>query len=203
MKINRQLILVISTALAIPIIPFLVVSELPGERWLSATDDNALRFGFLGGALLAGDALLPIPSSVIGTLLGARLGFVSGTLWTWAGLTIGHLIGYGAGRLLLAGFAIRLPETPTLLLIFASRPVPVLAEAVAFTAGAERVRLSRFFVAAAAGNSLYALSLAANGAALVPSTLFGPWLILPMAMPAIAWLLWRLWRQNKRLSATR
>ncbi|MDV3243344.1 MAG: hypothetical protein LOY00_16495, partial [Methylocaldum sp.] len=68
MKIKRQLILVVSTALAIPIIPFLVIGELPGERWPSATADNALRFGFLGGVLLAGDALLPIPSSVIGTL---------------------------------------------------------------------------------------------------------------------------------------
>lgn len=197
MKINRQLILVVSTALAIPIIPFLVIGELPGERWLSATDDNALRFGFLGGALLAGDTLLPIPSSVIGTLLGARLGFISGTLWTWAGLTIGHLIGYAAGRLLLARLGTRLPEVPTLLAVFASRPVPVLAEAVAFTAGAEGLDFSRFLLTAAAGNLLYSVVLAGNGAALLPDAIVGPGIIVPMTLPVVAWLGWHLRKKQK------
>jgi hypothetical protein len=34
------------------IVPFAVFGELPGERWLSATDDNALVFGATGTTLL-------------------------------------------------------------------------------------------------------------------------------------------------------
>ena len=72
---------VILLAILIPIIPFVIIGELPGERWLSSTDDNALLFGITGMGLLTADVLLPIPSSIVGTMLGARLGFIPG--WAW------------------------------------------------------------------------------------------------------------------------
>lgn len=198
MSPNPRLALVIATALLIPIIPFAVIGELPGERWLSAADDQALGFGLTGAGLLAGDVLLPIPSSVVGTLLGARLGFIPGLLWAWAGMTLGNLIGYGAGRLLLARLLVPsgarqvgTGETPSLLILFASRAVPVLAEAVTFTCGAQRLPWGPFLLTAAAGNLLYALVLTGNGAALLPDALLGPGLVIPMALPVIAWLGWR------------
>jgi len=188
---RTRLVLVIVIALLIPIIPFAIIGELPGERWLSASDDNALLFGLSGGGLLAADVLLPIPSSIVGTLLGARLGFVVGGLWAWSGLLLGNLIGFFLGRLLLSRYVGDLPTTPTLLILFASRPVPVLAEAVTFAAGAGKMPLLPFLGVSALGNGLYALALAGNGAALLPDALLGPGLVVPMLLPVVAWSLWR------------
>jgi uncharacterized membrane protein YdjX (TVP38/TMEM64 family) len=186
-------LLVILIALLIPIVPFAVIGELPGEQWLSANDENAVRFGLTGAALLTADVLMPIPSSIIGSMLGARLGFISGFFWCWGGLVLGNLVGYAAGRGLLARFGARLPKAPTLVALFLSRPVPVFAEAVTFTAGAERMPLSQFLAVTAAGNALYALALTGNGAALLPGALAGPGLALPMLLPVLAWLAWRHW----------
>ena len=196
MQAPARLTLLILITLLIPILPFAVVGELPGEQWLSARDDNALLFGITGMSLLAADVLLPIPSSIIGSLLGARLGFLPGFLCAWLGLVLGNLAGYGAGRLLLARLSPTLPRTPTLLILFVSRPVPVFAEAATFTAGAGRMALAPFLTVSAAGNGLYALVLAGNGATLLPESLTGPGLVLPMALPVAAWLLWR-WLSRK------
>lgn len=191
-----RMTLVILLALLIPIIPFAIIGELPGERWLSASDDNALLFGLSGMALLAADVLLPIPSSIVGTMLGARLGFIPGWMWCWLGLMIGNAIGYFTGRLLLARFAPDIPRTPTLVLLFISRPIPVLAEALTFTAGAEKMKFSQFFWAILVGNGLYSVALTGNGAALLPDSLTGPGLILPMLLPVAGWLIWR-WMEKR------
>lgn len=178
-------------ALLIPVVPFVVLGELPGERWLSATDDQAWQFALTGAALLAADALLPIPSSIMGTLLGARLGFLAGAFSAWAGMLAGSIIAYAGGRLLLGRLRTPLPAGQTLTLLFLSRPVPVLAEAAAIAAGAEGVAFWPFVAACAAGDAIYAVVLAGNGAALLPDALLGPGLILPMVLPAVAWWLWR------------
>jgi uncharacterized membrane protein YdjX (TVP38/TMEM64 family) len=192
---------VILLAILIPIIPFVIIGELPGERWLSSTDDNALLFGITGMGLLTADVLLPIPSSIVGTMLGARLGFIPGWAWCWLGLMLGNSIGYLTGRLLLSRFAPDIPRTPTLLLLFATRPVPVLAEAMTFTAGAEKMNFVSFLLVSLAGNGLYSVALAGNGAALLPDALVGPGLILPMLLPVAAWLLWR-WLERKHDTQT-
>lgn len=191
MQRTTRLTLLIVITLLIPIVPFVVIGELPGEQWLSASGDNALLFGLTGSALLAADVLLPIPSSIVGTLLGARLGFIPGWGYAWLGLMIGNLAGYFMGRILLTRLAPALPQTPTLLVLFISRPVPVLAEAVTFAAGAGRMQLLPLLTVCAIGNGLYAAVLAGNGAALLPDALLGPGLIIPMALPVCGWLLWR------------
>lgn len=188
-------VLVILIALLIPILPFAVIGELPGERWLSQADDSALLFGLAGGGLLAADILLPVPSSIVGTLLGSRLGFTAGLLACWLGLVLGNLIGYGAGRLLLSRLGEQLPQAPTLLMLFVSRPVPVLAEAVAFTAGAERIPLWRFLGVCTAGNLVYATALCGVGATWLPQGAVGLPLVLALGVPALGWLIWR-WRQG-------
>lgn len=191
----RRAVHVLLLAALIPIVPFAVIGELPGERWLSASGDHALRFGATGAALLAADVLLPIPSSVVGALLGGRLGFGAGFAWGFAGLCVGNLLGYALGRLTPGRFVSDLPEAPALSLVFLSRPVPVLAEAVAITAGAERAPLWHFLGVAALGNACYAGALAGNGAALMPAGLAGPGLVLPMALPVVAFLAWRALRR--------
>jgi membrane protein DedA with SNARE-associated domain len=192
-----RLTIVILLAMLIPIVPFLVIGELPGERWLSAADENAFLFGAIGSALLAADVLLPIPSSIVGTMLGARLGVLPGWLWGWAGLVLGNIIGYATGQLLLSRMKTQLPESPTLLILFLSRPVPVLAEAVTFTCGAARMNLAHFLIASIAGNGAYSFALSANGASLLPDSFMGPGLILPLLLPVLAWVVWR-WLARKK-----
>jgi hypothetical protein len=45
-----------------PIVPFVIIGELPGERWLTANDENAMLFALTGGGLLIADVVLPMPS---------------------------------------------------------------------------------------------------------------------------------------------
>ncbi|MDH5674372.1 MAG: hypothetical protein OEZ06_19760 [Myxococcales bacterium] len=192
-----RLLWVLTVALLLPIVPFVAIGELPGDRWLEASGDDALVFGLSGAGLLCLDVLLPIPSSVIGSLLGGRLGFWTGFGFGFAGLCLGNLVGYGLGRLLPARWATELPAAPSALVVFFSRPVPVLAEAAALAAGAERMPLLRFALAAAAGNLVYAGAMAGNGAALLPAGLTGPGLLAPMALPVLAWLSWRALRRQR------
>jgi uncharacterized membrane protein YdjX (TVP38/TMEM64 family) len=193
-RIKTRQSLVIIAALLIPILPFVIIGELPGEKWLSSTDDDALLFGLTGSGLLTIDILLPVPSSIVGTLLGARLGFWAGLIAIWTGLMIGNLLGYAVARFAATRLRSWLPEFPaatTLALVFLSRPVPVVAEAMALTAGATRMAILPYVSACAAGNLIYASVLAANGAALVPKALVGPGLIVPMLLPVIAWAAWK------------
>ena len=189
---------VIIVALLVPIVPYVIIGELPGEQWLSATDDDAFLFGATGAALLVADVLLPIPSSIVGTLLAGRLGFLSGFLWTWGGLCAGHIVGYWAGRFLLSGARAHLPETPTLLAVLVSRSLPILAEALTLAAGAAKMPFPGFVGACAIGNFVYAFLLAANGATLIPEGLVGPVLLVPMLLPAVG--LWLWWRHKRKLT---
>lgn len=187
--------LIIAAALCVPVLPFLVIGELPGERWLSASDGNATLFAFTGALLLAVDVLLPIPSSLVGTMLGARLGFWPGFAASFAGLMTGQLAVYALSRGLLRRRVGALPAAPTLAALFLSRPVPVLAEALAIAAGAARLRWPQFLLACGGGNVVYAAALALNGAQILSGDLLGPGLLLPMALPVAGWLIWRKLRR--------
>lgn len=190
-KKNLSQLGTIIAVLLVPIVPFAIIGEIPGDVWLSAADANAWRFGLTGMALLLLDILLPLPSSIIGTFLGARLGLVPGFIATWLGLTAGHSIGYLLGRLALRRIGADLPQVPTLLLVFLSRPVPVLAEAMSLAAGASSMPIPKFLLFCGAGNAVYAAVLAANGAALLPTNLIGLGLVIPMLLPVLTWSIWR------------
>ncbi len=185
-------LLIITLSLLIPIIPFIIIGEIPGESWLSNKDDNAFLFGLTGASLLSADILLPIPSTIVGTMLGARLGFLTGFFWCWSGLILGNLAGYYLGRMLLSRATETMPQSPTLLVLAITRPIPILAEAVTFTAGAGGVKFIPFLFISVFANGVFAAALAGNGAALIPGNLFGPGLILPMLLPVIGWLIWQL-----------
>lgn len=188
--------LIFGVALCVPLLPFVLIGELPGERWLSANDEHSIRFAFAGAALLAADVLLPIPSSIVGTMLGARLGFGAGFVAAFIGLMAGQSAAYFISRVVLRKRSGVLPAAPTLAALFLSRPVPVLAEAVVFAAGAARVSWPQFLLGCGAGNFIYAGALALNGAQLLPGALVGPGLLLPMLLPAAAWLVWRKLRST-------
>jgi uncharacterized membrane protein YdjX (TVP38/TMEM64 family) len=194
----RRATWILACALLIPLVPFLILGELPGERWLSAHDGNAQYFAAVGAALLALDVLLPIPSSIVGWLLGARLGFTAGFAAAFVGLAVGNVVGYWLGRLLPQRYAVELPATPSLLALFASRPVPVLAEAAVIAAGVARVDFRGVCISAGLGNALYAALLAWAGAASLPEDWLGPAFLVPFVLPVGAWAVWRISRRQQR-----
>jgi uncharacterized membrane protein YdjX (TVP38/TMEM64 family) len=191
-RTGRRAALIIAAALCVPLVPYFIIGELPGERWLSANDDHAVHFALAGAGLLAADVLLPIPSSIVGTMLGARLGFGAGFAAAFAGMMVGQSAAYLVSRAVLRkrndG---ALPAAPTLAAVFLSRPVPVLAEAVALAAGAARVSWPQFLLACGSGNAIYAGALALNGSQLMPDAPLSIGLLLPMLLPVAAWLIWR------------
>lgn len=192
---NLRIVTILFVALLIPILPFVLIGELPGEKWLESTSENAVLFFFAGTLLLSADTLLPVPSSIMGTLLGARLGLFPGALATWLGLMTGNCIGYALGRLLPERLSAEIPESPGALALFFSRSIPVLAEAITFAAGAGRIRFSVFFWAVSFGNAAYALILAASGSLLLPEEVWGWGLVIPFSLPVIGWVVWRKWHQ--------
>jgi len=190
--------LILAATVCVPLLPFAVIGELPGERWLSANDANSLHFALAGAGLLAADVLLPIPSSIVGTMLGARLGFGAGFAAAFAGLMAGQCAAYWVSRYVLRRRQGELPAAPTLAAVFLSRPVPVLAEALTFAAGAAHLSWLQFLLSCGAGNLIYAGALALNGSQLLPGDPIGPGLLLPMLLPVGGWLIWRkLGRRTK------
>jgi uncharacterized membrane protein YdjX (TVP38/TMEM64 family) len=197
-----KILMVGAVVLLVPIVPFLIIGELPGARWLSASDGNAWLFTMTGGGLLALDVLLPIPSSVLIALMGGRLGFYAGWASAWLGLTAGTLLGYSVGRLWPQKWVPEISESPTLVLLFLSRPVPILAEAMTIAAGATRIPFMHMLAACAVGNVIYAGILAADGAALLAADWTGPGIILPLLVPVIGWGLWR-WAGKRAATSQR
>jgi len=191
-----KILMMAAVVLLVPIVPFLIIGELPGARWLSASDDNAWLFAFTGGGLLTLDVVLPVPSSVLIALMGARLGFYAGWISAWLGLTAGTLLGYAVGRLWPQKWVPEISESPTLVLLILSRPVPILAEAMIIAAGATRIPMVHMLAACAVGNAIYAGILAADGAALLAADWTGPGIILPLLVPVIGWGLWR-WARKR------
>ena len=187
---------VLLLAALVPLVPFAIIGELPGDRFLIARGGDAFWFGLAGAAVLALDVLLPIPSSIVATLLGARLGLAWGFACGLLGLCVGHVIGYGIGRLVPARAPAELPALSTFPLVLLTRPVPVLAEAVAISAGALRVPFARFALPMVLGDAVYAGMLAANGALLLPDDLVGIGVIAPLAIPVIGWIAFRFARSR-------
>lgn len=188
----RVLGIIVISALVLSL-PFLIVGELPGERWLSASDSKAPVFASLGVVLLAADVLLPVPSSAVGVMLGARLGLTLGFACCLSGLIVGHLVGYALGRLAPQRWTAHAPTAPSMLGVFVTRPVPVLAEALAVSAGATRMPLRQFLAAAALGDAIYAAVLSAAGAELLSTGSYLTALVVPMTLIVVAGWMGRRW----------
>lgn len=147
------------------------------------------------GLLLALDILAPTPSSLVSTAAGFLLGFVQGTLVSWAGMTISCLIGFWIGakfgraaaqRLVGKGELERLEDLNRRFgdwVVIISRPVPMLAEASVLLAGTSNMPRYRFLFLSSLSNLGISAVYAATGAfsATVNSFLlaFGAAVLLP------------------------
>lgn len=143
-------VLVSALFLSVFIIPFVAFGHSLEQfaRSFLAKDEDDLIAMLLAGVLLAGDAVLPTPSSVIATLLAAKTGFWPAALVNAVSLSlacvIAFLLGRGggaalarSGRALPPGF-VGWVQRHGLIAVLLCRPVPVLAEASLIVAGAAR-----------------------------------------------------------------
>ena len=173
----RLLLALAAGAIAVPVIPWMLWGARLDHAvadWLDPLPPPAVLAAAEIG-VLAADIILPVPSSLVATLGGASLGVAVGTLCGSVGLTIGSLAGWLLGRIAgrrsfdaldareRAAVAAR-RRTLGPLLVVVSRPLPILAEAVALMAGAAGMTWPTFLAAAAPANCVIALAWSLAGA---------------------------------------
>jgi uncharacterized membrane protein YdjX (TVP38/TMEM64 family) len=198
--------------LAAILVPFFLFGEglEASARGFLETHPPDWRVALVLGGLLAGDIVLPVPSSLVTTAAGALLGFWRGTATCWAGMMVACGLGYQLGaraggaalrRMVGEAEVIRLTllaerQGPWFLLAF--RAVPVLAEASIVCAGASRMSRGGFFAATALANLGVSATYAAVGASAARA---GSFLLLFSGMvllPSLA--LWLVRPRTRRLA---
>jgi uncharacterized membrane protein YdjX (TVP38/TMEM64 family) len=125
--------------------------------------------------VLATDVLLPVPSSVISTIGGVRLGWFLGTLASWLGMTLGAVLGFAIarkwGRPVVLWFSrdsdlTRMQSANDrfgVVLLIVTRAVPVLAEATVLLMGVQRMPWQSFLPPILLSNLGIALAYSAFG----------------------------------------
>jgi len=198
-------IMALLAVFAFVLIPFFLLEDQVIATTLSvmaALRGHALLSGGVIVALLAGDIVLPVPSSLVSALAGAALGFWGGVLAIWLGMCAGCLIGYwlgrGAGRVAmlhvvgegeLARAREKLAGAGGIALVL-TRAVPVLAETMVLGAGAAAMPLGPFLLLTSTANLAVALAYSAVGALALSSGSFFLFFFGLAALPGIGWLLW-------------
>ena len=190
----------LATIVAIVLVPFALVGGR-ADAWIAqilvTTGDNPRVAALLIAAALAGDVLLPVPSSLVATAAGYLLGFARGMLASFVGLMVGSGVGYFFGRIALPrvrGEAIRMIAGRWGgWAIAITRPIPVLSETATLFAGSCRLPLRRFLAISALSNLWVAGSYAGAGA--VSASWQAPWLALVVAcgapVLALGFVRWR------------
>lgn len=185
--------------LGLILIPFFLFGAALEARTavLAASAQGAIAYG--GAALLALDIVLPVPSSLLATAIGAALGPWLGTLVNAAGLTLGCAAGLLLGRagsplarrILGHGLFQRFAAASArhgIAVILICRAVPVLGEASIVAAGAGRTPFAPALAAAAAANLVIGAVYAFAGTA--PLALAAG---LAIGIPVVAGLAAWLW----------
>ena len=125
-------------------------------------DTISVVAAMVGVGLLIVDAVVPVPSSVVMVAMGATFGFVGGTALSVGGSVGGFAVGYFIGRRSQGAFESSLDGSESLraaalvrrwgiLAVVVSRPLPLVAETVAFTTGAFGMRPVAAFAGAVLG----------------------------------------------------
>jgi uncharacterized membrane protein YdjX (TVP38/TMEM64 family) len=201
----------IALVLAVPIIPFLIFGASFEERveyWLQQELSTAVRFTAIV-ALLAGDILLPIPSSAVSTYGGGVLGTPLATAASWIGMTTGGVLGFSLARAFGRRFASRFAASADLdrvasvcqrfgpMAILLTRPLPILAEACVLLVGATDLSWRRFLIPLLAANFGVSLAYAAVGEYFGGRGALGAAVIAAALLPLGWTLLARRWLGNR------
>lgn len=167
----------VTLATALLLVAFVVVEQadisllVDPRPWLGTA---TVAPAAIGVALLVADAVVPVPSSVVMAALGATYGvgggFVLSVAGSVGGFALGYVIGRGLGRAEQVGGDGRGHDASDLfvrrwgvLAVVVSRPVPLVAEAVAVTCGVFRMRPATALSAAFVGSAVPAAVFAYAG----------------------------------------
>lgn len=156
------------------LVPFFWFGERIG-LWTQASIEGAddLYIALLAITLLAGDVFLPVPSSLVSLAAGGALGLWPAAAAIWTGMTLGCLLGWAAGRGLMApvdrAIALQWKEPPRWGVwgLVLCRPIPVLAEMSVLFAAARGMSLGAHTLACSLANLPIALIYAYFGAAVM------------------------------------
>lgn len=197
---------------AFVVVPFVLFGE-PLDRLTNdvMTDPSSRSTAAMAGfLLLAADVVLPIPSTIVISVLGALLGTVGATFVAAAGLTLGCLCGYWLGRWLghdvaertmgredFVDLSDRLDRYGVLVLALC-RPVPVLAEASVIAAGVAGLAAAKVMAVTTLANIGFAAVYAAFGAAADTGTGLVAALVASIGLPLAAMLAAKALRLRRR-----
>ncbi|MBX9679353.1 MAG: VTT domain-containing protein [Gemmataceae bacterium] len=183
---------------------FLLGDSLVDQAWL----DTLGPWVWLAAiGFLIADILLPIPSTLVITMLGQRYGPLLGGLIGTAGSCLAGLIAYGMTRALGRRFAFwllgkelesaeRFYAGPGAYAVACSRWLPLIPEAVSCMAGLARMPFGRYMLALVAGSA--AMCFAYASLAVVSDNPTLP-LVASILLPLpIWWLAARLLRRTCR-----
>ncbi|NNC53070.1 MAG: VTT domain-containing protein [Erythrobacter sp.] len=146
--------------------------------------------------LLALDSVALIPHGLIGALAGTALSWPLAAAATWLGIMAASCIAYAIGRFAGRPLARRLLGSDDLdaaekraagisaLLLFATRPVPVIGEVILIAAGIARYSFRRFLIAIGSANTVLALAYTGLGGAIGSSNPEQLMLIATLGIPA-------------------
>jgi uncharacterized membrane protein YdjX (TVP38/TMEM64 family) len=152
--------LIVFLILLIPIIPFMLFGHSI-EQFFAKWQQNPPSAGVSAVAvfgLLASDILLPVPSSLVSTLGGSQLGWLWGTVVSFAGLNVGAALGCWLARTFGPRLAQRFAKQEDLeamqnysekygaILIVLTRALPILAEATVLLMGLNQLSWRRFLL---------------------------------------------------------
>ncbi len=158
--------------LAAILVPFFVLGDAlqaAAAGFLTGAGDVAVAVAAVG--LLAGDVLLPVPSSLVSLAAAGALGAWLGAAVIWVGMTLGCGIGWVTGRRVLAPLdraadvASATPPRWGIWALILCRPIPVLAEMSVLVAAARGMPLGVLMAACGAANLPVALAYGYFGAA--------------------------------------
>lgn len=214
MRNMMRTMLLVTIALAIPVVPLLLLGFTFEERvtkWLNVERSPAVHFLLIVG-LLATDIFLPIPSSAVSTYAGGSgLGFLLATSASWLGMTLGAVFGFGFARLLGHPFAARFAGQQNLermaipaqrfgpLAILLTRALPIFAEACVLLMGATQLSWKRFLPPILVSNFVISLTYAAFGVYFVGSDALPAAIVVSAIVPFILALIARRWLPIFRL----
>ncbi len=203
MIMKRFVLLVLLLALVV-LIPFLVWGDGMERAWTMTRLEGFGHWAWLvGWALLVGDLLLPMPSTVVMSGLGYVYGVWLGGLLAAMGAFGSAMVGYGVCRILgetamrrLLGSdglaeGRRLFEKGGPWVVALSRCLPILAEVVACLAGMTRMPWTRFAWAAACGCVPLGFVYAAVGAWGWEQPFLA--LVISVGAPPVLWLVMKRW----------